>query len=199
MRRLLLVLAAVFVVGCAPRPGLVQPPPLDPSPGARWTYGAYLLGRGDAARARTYLEPLASGDLAAIANPAQLMRDVAEARLFSGELPQAAAAVRQATALLGQQPTTAQFRPDDRAIFARTLLALDAAANADSSELQQLTSDEHPAPCADAWYLLGWLDEQHGDSANARLAYMQYLSLAPQWSFLRAAATMRAHAQALSQ
>jgi tetratricopeptide (TPR) repeat protein len=186
------------VAGCAPRPSTTQPPPLDTSPAAQWTYAAYLLGRGDPATARAYLEPIAAGSLDAINDPSLFLRDLAEARLFSGDSPGAAAAARQAADALARRPTTAQFRPDDRLVFEHTLDALAAAASDDATQLQQLTADVKPAPVADAWYLLGWLQEQHGDAPSARSAYQRYLELAPRSTFLREAGSMRGHAQAMS-
>src|SRR5207248_2939407 len=150
---LLAALVALCASACGSPTPITQPPPLDTSPAARWTYGAYLLGRGDAAGARTYLEPLAAGSLDGITNPAQFLRDLAEARLFSGDAAGAAQAAHQATAALTQRPTTAQFRPDDRVLFGRTLAALEAAADGDLDHLRQLATDERPAPSADAWYL----------------------------------------------
>jgi tetratricopeptide (TPR) repeat protein len=195
LRALLVALATVCVVSCAPRAGVAQPPPLDTSPASRWTYAAYLLARGDPTTARTYLEPVASGSLDGIIDPALFLRDLAEARLFSGDSTGAATAARQAAEALDRQPTTAQFRADDRAIFERTLDALAAAAADDTAQLQQLTTLEQPAPSADAWYLLGWVQEQHGDAASARKDYQRYLELSPQWSFLRETGAMRSHAR----
>ena len=175
---------------------ITQPPPLDPSPAARWTYAAYLLYLGDAQGARTYLEPLAVTSLDGISSPWQFLRDLAEARLFSGDATGAAQAAQQAMLALAQRPTTAQFRPDDRLIFARSLDALAAAADGDIDRLRQLAEDEQPAPSADAWYLLGQLEEQRGDHQAARAAYQAYLVRAPQWSYLREMDSMRLHARA---
>jgi hypothetical protein len=198
VRAFLVALACLCVAGCAPRPSALQPPPLDTSPAAQWTYAAYLLGRGDPATARTYLEPIAAGSLNAISDPSLFLRDLAEARLFSGDSPGAVAAARQAADALARRPTTAQFRPDDRVVFEHTLEALAAAASDDATRLQQLTADANPAPVADAWYLLGWLQEQHGDAVTARTDYQHYLGLAPRSTFLREASSMRSHAQAMS-
>jgi hypothetical protein len=54
-------------------------------------------------------------------------------------------------------------------------------------------------PSADAWYLLGWVDEQRGDISGAQAEYRGYLARAPQWSFLRQAVEMRRHAQTVVQ
>jgi tetratricopeptide (TPR) repeat protein len=179
------------VVGCTSRP-VDQPPHLDNTPEARWAYGAYLLSRGEAANARSYLEPLVAGG---VTNQSLLLRDVAEARLFSGDLEGAASAAHEASTSLAQRPTTAQFRAADRFLFERTLQALEAAATGDASALTQLaTGDERSA---DAWYLLGWTREREGDLADAQNAYRAFLARTPQWSFLRETFEMRRHAQAV--
>jgi hypothetical protein len=124
-----------------------------------------------------------------------LLRDVAEARLFSGDLEGAASAAQEASTSLAQRPTTAQFRAADRFLFERTLQALEAAATGDASALTQLATDDERS--ADAWYLLGWTREREGDLADAQNAYRAFLARTPQWSFLRETFEMRRHAQAV--
>jgi hypothetical protein len=171
-----------------------RPPPVDGSPTSTWTYAAYLLGLGQAAQARPYLQAVAATDLERVSDPSLLLRDLAEACLFAGDAPCAAQAASQAKNALARKPMTAQFRADDQLIFQRTLDAISAAATDDRGSLEQICQDEQPAPAADACYLLGWLDEQHGDLTSAQSAYRAYLRLSPQWSFLRQGAEMRRHA-----
>ena len=122
-------------------------------------------------------------------------RDLAEARLFAGDLPGAAAAARSGLAELAQRPTSAQLQLADRSLFERDLSAIQAAANLDSDELTQIAQFGSDPPDADPWYLLGWFYERAGDTVQARTAYQAYLELAPAWSFLRRAAQMQHHAK----
>lgn len=192
---------ALSVLACsaasAPAPRL--PPPLDTSPGSTWAYGAYLLSTGDADAALGYLEPLAAGPLDNVVNPALLLRDLAEARLLSGNAQGAVDAARAARDQLARRPRIAQFQADDRRLFERSIDALEAAGNDDVQQLSAMTDDESITPSADVWYLLGWLDERRGDPSAAQAAYRAYLARSPRWAFLREAGIMRRHAlQALS-
>jgi hypothetical protein len=192
----------LLVVGCsssAPSTSDgVRPPPVDQSAVAVWTYAAYLLGRGDAAHARTYLDAIAGTDLGDVSDPSLFFRDLAEACLFSGDTACAAQAAAQARDAVARKSATAQFRDGDRRVFERTVDALGAAATGDAGQLQRLAEDDQSAPSADAWYLLGWLDEGRGDVAEAQTAYRRYLRLAPEWSFLREAGQMRQHAESVA-
>jgi hypothetical protein len=47
------------------------------------------------------------------------------------------------------------------------------------------------------WYLLGLLQERHGNLLAAQAAYRGFLQRTPQWLFLREAVGMRQHAQAV--
>jgi hypothetical protein len=198
LRRLAAALACLLLVGCGPIANDVRPPPLDQSSGAMWLYAAYLLGRGEAAQARGYLDAIARTGLDGVSDPSLFYRDLAEACLFSGDSACAEQASGQARDYLGRRPTTAQFRDDDRRVFVQSLDALQAAATRDDGQLQQLTRSEQPTPSADAWFLLGWVEEQHGDLAAARSAYRAYLLRAPQWSFLRESIEMLKHAQSVA-
>lgn len=195
-RRWLLGLGLSLMLGCAaPAAAVRQPPPLDPSAGSTWAYGAYLLSLGDAHAALGYLEPLGGGSLANITNPAILMRDLAEARLAADDLPGAAEAARSARVELARRNRSAQFQADDRRLFERVVDALEAAGDDDLPRLRSLAADESAAPSADAWYLLGWLSERQGDVPGAQAAYRAYLARVPQWAFFRATSVNREHAQ----
>jgi hypothetical protein len=194
LRALVLSLLMLGLVGCARPSSSINPPPLQSSDDATWQYAAYLLTQGHTQDARGYLEGVEKDS---VSDPALFLRDLAEARLFSGDASGAADAAALARAALAQKPTTAQFRDDDRYIFERTLEALQAAGADDRQRLTRLTQDEQRAPSADAWYCLGWLDEQHQDLAGAKAAYRAFLDRAPQWSFLRQATSMREHARAV--
>ncbi len=205
MRRLAAAIACLLVLGCNPSvrsgdvpSGVGRPPPLDQSAGPVWTYAAYLLAQGQPAQARGYLDAVARTGLDGVSDQSLFFRDLAEACLFSGDATCAAQAAAQARDALGRKPTTAQFRDDDRRVFERTVDALYAAATDDRDQLRLLTQNEQPAPSADAWYLLGWLDEQRGEVPDAGKAYRGYLQRAPQWSFLREAAQMRQHAASMA-
>jgi hypothetical protein len=196
-RAVWLGLALSVVLGCSPAAPERRPPPLDTSPQSEWTYGAYLLSLGDAHAALVYLEPLGHGPLENIVFPALLLRDLAEARLVAGDLPGAAAAARAARAQLALRGRSAQFQADDRRIFERTIDGLEAAGDDDLQRLSDLCADESPTPSADVWYLLGWLQERHGNLLAAQAAYRGFLQRTPQWLFLREAVGMRQHAQAV--
>jgi hypothetical protein len=157
-------------------------------------YGAHLLSLGDAAAARGFLEPTVADGVDEVGEPALLLRDVAEARLFTNDARGAAEAARTARMWLARQPNTAQFREDDRRLVERVLDSLAAAGDDDLDRLRQLSAEEQPAPSADAWYLLGWALEHHGNAAAARTAYGEFLARDPQWTFLRMADAMRRHA-----
>ena len=180
--------------GCAPNASLAPVLPVDSSPQATWTFAAQLLGRGDAAGALTYLDTLDADSLTTGRQRALFLRDLAEARLVSGDLPGAALAADNASTELARQPVTPQFRDDDRYVFQRTLDALAAAGHDDAATVRRLATDDARAPSADAWYLLGWLAERHGDSATARASFSTFLTLAPRWAFLRQSLQMRRHA-----
>jgi len=158
-----------------------------------------LLGRGDAAGALRYLETVDAGGLTSGRQRALFLRDLAEARLFSGDLPDAASAAENATTELAQEPVTPQFRDDDRYVFQRTLDALAAAGHDDPPTLRRLATDDARAPSADAWYLLGWLAERHGESATAYESFSTFLTLSPRWAFLRESLEMRRHAAQSTQ
>jgi hypothetical protein len=184
------------LLACSPPPTTRQPPPLDQSPGSRWAYGAYLLGFGEATAALGYLEPLAGGPPDTVSNAALLLRDVAEARLAVGDLGGAASAARAARVELARRARSAQFQADDRRVFERVIDGLEAAGDDNLQQLSALAADEGATPSADVWYLLGWVEERHGDLAAAQVAYRSFLARSPQWSFLRQAVVMRQHAQA---
>ena len=178
--------------------------PLDAVPGAppegatatmQWSYATYLLSNGDPAQARGYLERLDERTERDVSDPALLWRDIAEARLFTGDAPGTLTATARARQELAAEPNTAQFKADDRYLFARTIDALEAAASTEPDKLLSIATDEREAPSADAWYLLGWLHEQRGELEASRAPYRSYLERAPQWSFLRQAFEMRRHAQ----
>jgi hypothetical protein len=114
-----------------------------------------------------------------------------------GDLAGALAEVRVSAAALAVQPPTARFTASERRLFERTLAALQAAAADDATALAGLASSSESPPAADAWYLLGWTHERHGEAAAARTAYREYLDRAPMWSFLRQAEAMRQHARAV--
>jgi len=191
------VLCLSLLIACSGPPVAAprQPPPLETSPGSTWAYGAYLLSLGDATTALGYLEPLGAGPLDRVINPALLLRDVAEARLVSGNLPGAADAARAARDQLARRPRSAQFQADDRRVFERVIDALEAAGDDDVQHLTAMANDEGLTPSADVWYLLAWLDERHGDASAAKIAYEAALVRSPQWAFLREAALLRQHAQ----
>jgi hypothetical protein len=174
-----------------------QPPPLRESVQADWSYAAYLLYTDDPTTAQLYLERAAALGIDSLPNQAQFFRDLSEARLFAGDSAGAAAAARTSRERLAVQPRTAQFQADDRRLFERVLDALESAGSGDLEDLARLTQTGDVPPSADAWYLLGWLREQHGELAAARDAYRLYLAAAPQWSFLRAGPGMRRHAQSV--
>jgi hypothetical protein len=154
---------------------------------------------GDAAAAREYLESAAASDTVRPDDRAQLLRDLAEARLFSGDVPAASEAAHSAQDALARVPRTAQFQEPDRQVFARVLAGLEAASDGDVDRLSAVASDDSPTPSADAWYLLGWLQEQRGDLLAARAAYQAFLAHDPRWTFLRSALVMRRHAQELAR
>jgi hypothetical protein len=190
-------LALGLALGCSRPAEERRPPPLDTSAQAEWTYAAYLLGLGDANAALGYLEPLASGRFENVTNPPLLLRDLAEARLAAGDLPGASMAARQAREQLARRGRSAQFQADDRRVFERVVDGLEAAGDNDLQGLADLAADDSPSPSADVWYLLGWLQERHGNLLAARTAYSGFAQRAPQWLFLRQAALMRQHALAV--
>jgi hypothetical protein len=190
---------SALLVGCSPRPTAAPPPPLpDAAVDVQWQYAAYLLTEGRPSLALGYLQPLADEHLNEISNRALLFRDLAEARLYSGDPQGAASSAAAARDQLATVPDTAQFNADDRYVYARTLDALELAGRGDLAGLRRLASDESRAPCADAWFLLGWVEEQRGQGDEMRSAYRAFLARAPQWVFLREAGVMRDHAAALS-
>jgi len=193
------VAGAAIAIGCTASPAPARlPPPTEHSAESQAAYGAYLLSIGDPAAARGYLEPAAASDAIRANERPQLLRDLAEARLFSGDSPAALEVAQSAQDALGRVPRTAQFQDADRQLFERVLEGLDAASAGDLDRLSAVARDESPTPSADAWYLLGWLDEQRGDLAGARAAYHAYLARDPRWTFLRSAAIMRRHAQEIA-
>jgi hypothetical protein len=160
----------------------------------------YLLAVvGDPATADEYLERVAlEGGIQGVAEPSLFYRDLAEARLFAGDVSGAGAAARSGRAELDKRPTSAQFQPDDRSLFERDLAALEAAGASDIEQLDQLARTSPGPPAADPWYLLGWVEERSGDASGAQAAYREYLQLAPAWSFLRQAPWMIRHARAVT-
>jgi hypothetical protein len=174
-----------------------KPPPILRSPDSDWQYAVYLLSVGDDPNAaQRYLERAqAEGGVQDAKDLALFDRDLAEARLLAGDMPGAALAASVGLGDLEQRPTTAQFQLADRSVFQRDLAALQAAANMDAAELTRIAESESDQPDADPWYLLGWLDERVGNTAQARVAYGRYLQLAPAWTFLRRAALMQRHGQ----
>src|SRR5262249_34539381 len=158
---------------------------------ATWTYATQLLGRGNPDAALPYLEAVDAASLTTGRPRALYYRDLAEARLFTGDPAGAATAADEATRELTHQAVIAQFRDADRYASQRTLGALAAAGHDDSGVLRQIALDDARAPSADAWYLLGWLAERHGDTSEAHEAFRSYLTLAPRWAFLREATAMR--------
>ena len=191
----LLALAMVPLLACAPVEPARLPPPLAPTPESTWKYGAYLLSLDAAAEARPFLERLAGGSVESVSDPSLYLRDLAEVRLFTGDPAGAAAAARLARARLALVRRSAQFQADDRLLFERTVDALEAAGADDLPRLTALAADEGRFPAADAWYLLAWRAERAGDTAAARTAYRAFLERAPRWSFLRRGVEMRQHAQ----
>jgi hypothetical protein len=187
----------LLLSACAPVGALPKPPPSQRSPDRDWQYAVYLLSVGqDPSQAQRYLERArAEGGVQSPTDAALFDRDLAEARLFAGDLPGAAAAARSGLAELAQRPTSAQLQLADRSLFERDLSAIQAAANLDSDELTQIAQFGSDPPDADPWYLLGWFYERAGDTVQARTAYQAYLELAPAWSFLRRAAQMQHHAK----
>jgi tetratricopeptide (TPR) repeat protein len=183
-----------LITACSTERAVYQPPPIDRSSTAQWMYGAYLLSAGDAESARGFLEPIVTNQVNEIVEPALLLRDVAEARLFTNDRRGAAEAARTARVWLARQPRTAQFQEDDRRLFEHVLDSLAAAGDDNLNRLRELSADEHPAPSADGWYLLGRVLEDHGDLAAARSAYREFLARDPQWTFLRMGEAMRRHA-----
>ncbi|MCA1646199.1 MAG: hypothetical protein LC797_12315 [Chloroflexi bacterium] len=192
---LLFALIVAPFSACGPVTPTRPPPPLAPTPEVAWQYGAQLLSLGEAAGARRYLEQVGAGPLDNLSDGVLFLRDLAEARLFSDDLPGAAAAANQARVRLVSVPRSAQFQADDRLLMERTIDDLEAAAQEDTPRLGQLASDEAMFPSADAWYLLGWLAERRGDVTSARSHYRAFLDRAPQWTFLRRAVVMQQYAQ----
>jgi hypothetical protein len=128
---------------------------------------------------------------------AQFHRDLAEVRLFAGDLAGAGDEARVSASTLVARTPNARFTASERRLFERLLQALLAAANDDAAGLTQLAESDESPPLADAWYLLGWTRQRHGDLEAARAAYRAYLDGAPIWSFLRQAPAMREHARAV--
>jgi len=187
------------MVACAPPATPTRlPPPLERSSERLSAYGAYLLSVGDPAGARAYLELAAARDTIRADDLPQLLRDLAEARLFSGDRPAALEAAHSAQDALARVPRSAQFQESDRQVFERVLDGLEAASAGDVDRLSAIARDDSPTPSADAWYLLGWLREGQGDLSAARVAYQAYLARDPLWTFLRSAAIMRHHARELA-
>jgi tetratricopeptide (TPR) repeat protein len=185
----------LLATACSAPPSGSPLPPLPESAAADWSYAVRVLDRGDLPQARRYFERAV--ELGPVVDPdrAQFFRDLAEVRLASGDPAGAAAAVHASADALARLPANARFRDSERSLFQRTLDALEAAANDDAASLEALTADASP-PLGDAWYLLGWVREQHGDVPAASVAYQAYLDRSPAWSFLRFAPRMRQHAQA---
>jgi hypothetical protein len=194
-RALLLVLAVAASVACGRAGSTREPPPLTPTPASTWRYGAYLLSLDDVVGARPVLEQVA-GDQLDHSDVPLYLRDLAEARLFSGDLVGAASAAREARTRLAVAPRMAQFQADDRLLVERSIDALQAAADNNQPQLSALAAAEGTFPSADAWYLLAWLAERRGEPDVARVDYRAFLERAPQWTFLRRAVVMRQHAQA---
>ena len=166
---------AAALVACTPQGAARQPPPLAPTPESTWRYGAYLLSLDDAVGARPYLEQVANAPLNDLTDATLYLRDLTEARLFAGDLVGAAAAARQARARLAGEHRSAWLQADDRQLFERTIDALQAAAEDDQQRLSAVAADEGTFPSADAWYLLGWLAERHGQLDAARVDYRAFL------------------------
>jgi hypothetical protein len=192
---LVLVIAPLLVLACGPTTTTRPPPPVAPTAEAVWRYGAELLSLDDVSGARPYLEQVGAGPLDNLSDGVLFLRDLSEARLFSGDLPSAASAAHQARTRLATVPRSAQFQADDRFLVERTIDGLEAAARGDTQRLAQLATDEAAFPSADAWYLLGWLAESRGDVTSARSDYRAFLDRAPQWTFLRRAVVMQQYAQ----
>jgi tetratricopeptide (TPR) repeat protein len=200
-RRALGAFVAVLIVCTAcsappPVPSASPPPPLPESALADRDYALRVLALGQLNTAHEYLERANQLGMTAQANdPHQVLRDLAEVRLFSGDAQGATAAIDQARVALGQQRLNARFTAGERRLFERSLASLDAAARDDVPGLTaQATSAESP-PLADAWYLLGWSHEHQANLSAARGAYQAYLDRAPAWSFLRSGGLMRDHAR----
>jgi tetratricopeptide (TPR) repeat protein len=190
--------AALCLTACAPAPAaLRQPPPVQASPAADWQYGVYLLSvQNDPAAAQQYLARVpAEGGVPDPEQASLLYRDLAEARLFAGDLSGAAEAARIARDQLDRRPTTAQFQADDRSLFARDVSALAAAGAENLDQLSEIANSIAGPPDADTWYLLGWARERSGDLPGAQAAYRKFLELAPGWSFLRTTSAMQRHAR----
>jgi hypothetical protein len=164
-----------------------------------WQYGVYLLSiANDPARAQRYLERAQSESHGSEGTDALLFdRDLAEARVFAGDLTGATAAAPVGLMDLARAPLTAQFQAADADLYRRDLTAISAAASNQVEQLNDLASATAGEPDADPWYMLGWVRERAGDVAGARAAYAEYLNLAPAWSFLRSSAVMQAHARAV--
>jgi hypothetical protein len=197
----LCALAAALLTACAPVAPAHRPPPLRASGTDDWQYGVYLLSiENDPVGARTYLQRAETdGDAQALVPGSLFYRDLAEAALFGGDAPAAAAAAQTGREALARQPTTAQFQPADRSLFERDLEALAAAAAGDVDLLSRIALSDGAPPDADPWYLLAWTQERAGNASAAADAARHYLQLAPAWSFLRGSASMRENARRLAQ
>jgi len=152
--------------------------------------------QNDPTAAQQYLARVsAEGGVSDPEQASLLYRDLAEARLFAGDLSGAAAAARVARDQLDRRPTTAQFQADDRSLFARDVSALAAAGAENLDQLSEIANSTAGPPDADPWYLLGWARERSGDQSGAQTAYRKFLELAPAWSFLRTTSAMQRHAR----
>jgi tetratricopeptide (TPR) repeat protein len=195
--------ACLLIVTACSGPALPSPPPANPpapvveSAAADWAYALRVLAQGDLASADVYLERAARARPPTTSDRGQMYRDLAEVRLALGDRTGAAAAVRLSQEGFSQLPLNARFTPTERRLGERTLEALLAAADDDLAGLTAACSSDESPPAVDACYLLGWTYEQRAQTDQARPAYQAYVARAPAWSFLRRAAAMRQHAQAV--